>query len=61
MFIRSCFSFDRFLNAAKQDSEILIAAQTLKRGKSTAFLTVDITDKETGKLLVTGRHTKFLA
>ncbi|XP_053570780.1 acyl-coenzyme A thioesterase 13 [Bombina bombina] len=49
-----------YMNAAKIGDVILITAQVLKQGKSLAFATVDLTNKETGKLVAQGRHTKHL-
>ena len=37
----------------------MIDAQTLRRGKRLAFLTVDIM-KEDGTLLAQGKHTKYV-
>ena len=53
------FSF-RYLSAAKTGEEILINADTLKVGKTLAFLTVDITNKDSGKLIARGSHTKYV-
>ncbi|KAH6922117.1 hypothetical protein HPB50_009534 [Hyalomma asiaticum] len=39
---------------------VTVEATTTKLGGSTAFLTVDIRNKETGRLLVKGLHTKHL-
>ncbi|XP_018024827.1 acyl-coenzyme A thioesterase 13 isoform X2 [Hyalella azteca] len=50
-----------FLAAAKQGSEVIISAESLKQGKNLAFLTANITDATTGKLLITGKHTKYIA
>ncbi|XP_076864770.1 acyl-coenzyme A thioesterase 13 [Brachyhypopomus gauderio] len=49
-----------YMNAAKIGEDILITAQVLKQGKTLAFATVDITNKDTGKLIAQGRHTKHL-
>lgn len=37
-----------------------LETETVKVGKSIAFLTGRITDLDTGKLAVTGKHTKYL-
>lgn len=50
-----------FLSAARSGSEVVVTADTLKRGRSLAFLAVNITDASTGKLLATGRHIKSIA
>lgn len=48
------------MKSAQTGEEILINAETLKLGKSMAFLDVDVTNKETGALLAKGSHTKFI-
>lgn len=50
----------RYLKAAKTGEEILINAETLKVGKTLAFLTVDVTNKESGELIAQGTHTKYV-
>lgn len=52
--------FYRFMKGAKVGEDIVIDAKTLKRGKRLAFLTVDITNKDDGKLIAQGKHTKFV-
>ncbi|XP_009575678.1 PREDICTED: acyl-coenzyme A thioesterase 13 [Fulmarus glacialis] len=49
-----------YTSAAKIGEEILITAQILKQGRNLAFASVDLTNKETGKLIAQGRHTKYL-
>ncbi|XP_027703020.1 acyl-coenzyme A thioesterase 13-like [Vombatus ursinus] len=49
-----------YLSPAKVGEEILIAAHILKKGKTLAFASVDLTNKTTGKLVAQGRHTKHL-
>uniref|UniRef100_A0A3Q3MH75 Acyl-coenzyme A thioesterase 13 n=1 Tax=Mastacembelus armatus TaxID=205130 RepID=A0A3Q3MH75_9TELE len=49
-----------YTNAAKIGEDVLITAQVLKRGRTLAFATVDLTNKDTGKLIAQGRHTKHL-
>ncbi|XP_069586985.1 acyl-coenzyme A thioesterase 13 [Ranitomeya imitator] len=49
-----------FMNAAKIGESILITAQVLKQGRTLAFATVDLVNKETGKLIAQGRQTKHL-
>ena len=50
----------RYIKAAKPGQDILVAAETLKAGKSFAFLTVDVTNKDDGQLLAQGKHTKYI-
>ncbi|KAM4689682.1 acyl-coenzyme A thioesterase 13-like [Discoglossus pictus] len=49
-----------YMNAAKIGESVLITAQVLKQGKSLGFATVDLINKETGKIIAQGRHTKHL-
>ncbi|KAG9295653.1 hypothetical protein G9A89_002971 [Geosiphon pyriformis] len=43
-------------------NEVLkIDAECVKVGKTLAFTTIDLRNKETGKLIAQGRHTKFVA
>ncbi|XP_073487263.1 acyl-coenzyme A thioesterase 13 [Aquarana catesbeiana] len=49
-----------YMNAAKIGESILITAQVLKQGKTLAFATVDLVNKDTGKIIAQGRHTKHL-
>ncbi|XP_056377287.1 acyl-coenzyme A thioesterase 13 [Hyla sarda] len=49
-----------YMNAAKIGESVLITAQVLKQGRTLAFATVDLLNKETGKLIAQGRHTKHL-
>jgi len=48
------------MRAAKIGTEILIDAQTEKLGKTLAFLSVSIKNKDDRKLIATGTHTKHL-
>lgn len=48
------------MKSARTGDEILINAETLRLGKTLAFLDVDITNKETGALIAKGSHTKFV-
>jgi len=48
------------MRAAKVGAEILIDARTEKLGKSLAFLSVDIKNKEDSKVIATGTHTKHM-
>uniref|UniRef100_A0A0P4WDA0 Thioesterase domain-containing protein n=1 Tax=Scylla olivacea TaxID=85551 RepID=A0A0P4WDA0_SCYOL len=49
-----------YMKGAKTGEEILINAETLRVGKTMAFLDVDIINKETGDLVAKGSHTKFI-
>ncbi|CAL4160386.1 unnamed protein product, partial [Meganyctiphanes norvegica] len=49
-----------FMKAAKVGEEILIDAETLRVGRNLAFLNVEITNKETGTIIATGKHTKYV-
>jgi len=49
-----------YLKAAKVGEEILIEANVLKRGRTLAFLEVELRKKETNELLVKGSHTKYI-
>nr|XP_055075586.1 acyl-coenzyme A thioesterase 13 [Misgurnus anguillicaudatus] len=49
-----------YMNAAKVGEDVLITAQVLKQGRTLAFATVDLTNKENGKMIAQGRHTKHL-
>lgn len=40
---------------------VVVEATTLSRGKTLAVCTVDISNKETGKLIAQGRHSKCIA
>ncbi|KAL1455068.1 hypothetical protein WDU94_009188 [Cyamophila willieti] len=50
-----------YIRAAKLGEEIVIESNTRKCGKSLAFLDVLIKNKETGALVATGVHTKYIA
>ena len=50
----------RYLKAAKDGETIVIDCNTLKAGKTLAFLDIDIKKKETGELVAKGSHTKFI-
>lgn len=49
-----------YLKGAKIGDEIQIIADTIKVGKTLAFLAVQIKEKNSGSLLVKGTHTKYL-
>ena len=46
------------MKGTKRGQEIVIDANTLRVGRTMAFLTVDIRTKDGGQLLAQGRHTK---
>ena len=49
-----------YLKAAKLGDEILIEANVLKRGRTLAFLEVELRKRSTNELLVKGSHTKYI-
>ncbi|NXU53520.1 ACO13 thioesterase, partial [Turnix velox] len=49
-----------YTSAAKIGEDVLITAAILKRGRNLVFATVDLKNKETGKLIAQGRHTKYI-
>lgn len=49
-----------FLKAAKENDELIINANTIKCGKTLAFLECEIRNKKCNSLLVKGSHTKFV-
>jgi acyl-coenzyme A thioesterase 13 len=49
-----------FLNGADNGKELLVDARVLKKGRTLAFVQVDIIDKESKKLIAQGRHTKAI-
>ncbi|XP_030760893.1 acyl-coenzyme A thioesterase 13-like [Sitophilus oryzae] len=49
-----------YIKGAKVGDEVQILANTIRVGKTLAFLEVAIKDKATGTLLVKGSHTKFM-
>ncbi|KAJ8980748.1 hypothetical protein NQ317_013753 [Molorchus minor] len=49
-----------YLKGAKVGDEIEIDANTIRAGRTLAFLEVFIKNKSTGEILVKGSHTKFL-
>ena len=50
----------QFMSPAVMGSTIVLQAETLRRGKSIAFLTVDIIDKSSRRLLARGNHVKYI-
>ena len=51
----------RFIKAAFPGEMLLAEARTSHLGGRLAFLTVDITNKDTGVLLAQGKHTKYMS
>ncbi|PSN33877.1 Acyl-coenzyme A thioesterase 13 [Blattella germanica] len=49
-----------YLSAARNGETVVIDCNTLKAGKTLAFLEVEIKSKTTGKLIAKGSHTKFI-
>ena len=49
-----------YATAAKLGETVLVEAETLKVGRSTALLSVTLREEKSGALIATGRHTKFL-
>lgn len=49
-----------YLSAVPEGNSIRIESEALKIGKKMAFLQANIYEKETNKLAVMGKHTKFL-
>ncbi|XP_037777603.1 acyl-coenzyme A thioesterase 13-like [Penaeus monodon] len=49
-----------YMKAATSGQEIVINAETLRVGRNLAFLSVDITNKESGALIAQGSHTKYI-
>lgn len=54
-----CFVLS-YLNSAKVGDEIVITANTVKAGKTLAFLEAKITEKTSGKVIATATHIKFV-
>ncbi|XP_069701571.1 acyl-coenzyme A thioesterase 13-like [Periplaneta americana] len=50
-----------YLKAAKEGETVIIDCNTLKAGKTLAFLDVEIKKKQTGELIAKGFHTKYIA
>lgn len=49
-----------FLKGAKENDEIVIQANTIRCGRTLAFLECEIRNKKDNSLLVKGSHTKFV-
>lgn len=52
--------FCRYLKPGILGDHIEIIAKTKRAGKTLGFLEIEIRDKETGDVLVTGTHTKYI-
>lgn len=52
--------FFSYLKAAREGEEIVIDANTVKAGKTLAFLDVEIKKKTSGEIIAKGSHTKFI-
>jgi len=50
-----------YLAAGKAGEAVLVVAEVLKSGRTMAYVSVDLRNEQTGKLLAQGRMTKFLA
>jgi len=49
-----------FLRPAPAGTSVLVTAKTLRRGTSLAFLSIRVSERDSGRLLATASHTKFL-
>ncbi|RUS80953.1 hypothetical protein EGW08_011273 [Elysia chlorotica] len=49
-----------YLRPVNLGDDIIIAAQTLRCGKTVAVCTVDVTSKSSGELVAHGKHSKFV-
>ncbi|XP_023720534.1 acyl-coenzyme A thioesterase 13 isoform X2 [Cryptotermes secundus] len=49
-----------YMKAVADGETIVIDCSTLKAGRRLAFLSVEITKKQTGELVARGSHTKFI-
>lgn len=49
------------MKSAKIGETVEVEATTIKAGKTMGFLEIAIRNKDTGELLVTASHTKFIA
>lgn len=61
----NCFSVSvnmnmTYLQGAKEGEAVQVEANTIKVGRTLAFLEVFIKNKSNGNILVRGEHTKFL-
>lgn len=58
-YLKFVFIFS-YLRPVKVSQNIIIEAETLKVGKSLAYLAVQIKEESSGKLVATGEHIKFV-
>lgn len=49
-----------FLKGAKENDELIIEANTIRCGKTLAFLECEIRNKKCNSIIVKGSHTKFV-
>lgn len=49
-----------YINGAKQGDNVSIEASTVKAGKNLAYLECFLKEKNSGKILAKGLHTKFV-
>merc|ERR1719273_2691417 len=49
-----------YIKPAKLGTEIIVDARLKKRGRTLAFLDVEIRDKNSNAIIATGSHTKFV-
>lgn len=52
--------FSRYLAAAKIGDQVVINAETIKLGKTLAFLKVSLIRKNDNVIVAQGTHTKFV-
>lgn len=50
-----------FLKSAKEGETIVVESKTVKSGKTLAFLDTVLKNKDTGLIVATGTHVKFIA
>ena len=55
-----CVCVCRCMSAAKLGDILTLDAKCVKAGKTMAFATMDIVNKDTGALVAQGRQTKYL-
>lgn len=51
----------QFMSPGNVGSTLLIEAETLKKGQTMVYLTVNILDRNTRRLIARGSHIKFIA
>ncbi|CAF2639697.1 unnamed protein product [Rotaria sp. Silwood2] len=50
-----------FLKAMKKGETLIIDAETIKLGRTLAFLSVEFRNKQNNELIATGKHTKYVS